>query len=543
MKKLLFFLVLVFAMISAEPCIASSEVPIEIPPENAAIKSALRTNRVAGEELRSYSQIKPFYESRNFAPVWTRDGKNTSNARELVNTIDSIYLDGLRPEFYHRGKIEELSGKPENSAELDLLFTDAYFMLTSHLSNGLIDVKSMKPVWFSKPEGVDPSWLLSEVAEGRSPVRKSLDQLKPKSVRYLMLRDLLEKYRKSAADGGWPTLPPFPDLPKNTKLEIGTRHPFVIDLRKRLSAIAPLPKVPPENEDLYDEAVAEAVRSFQRVYGLNEDGIAGKITVEMLSATVEERICQIQTNLDRLRAYDILLAGDKYLVVNIPGFELDLFERGKKAISMRVIVGTYKDKSPIMSDEMEFIVMSPKWHVPRSIAVKEELGKLRENPELFRRRGMRVYSGSGKERVEIDYENHDWNSVTADNFEYSFVQDPGAGNALGGIKFLFPNKDNVYLHDTPTKPLFSHDVRAFSHGCIRIEKPLDLAEYLLSPTEKWERDRIEKASKSGKEQMVSLPEKLPIHIIYLTAWVDEDGSHFRRDIYRYDSKAADVFCK
>ena len=547
LSKSLIILVAVAAMSLPSGICLSDETAetaevIQLSPEAQAIEGSLTGKSIAGAALQSYPYIRTFYQARQFEPVWTKNGKPTRDARELIEVIDALDLEGLKAEFYHRNQIESLKGDRGRSADLDVVLTDAFFILGSNLSSGIINQENFRVQWFRPDPGIDLVWILDNAIKKHS-VRTSLDQLKPKSSRYRLLRDALQQYKLLAGQGGWPSVPKLPRMKKDEKMQLGMRHPYVVSLRRRLEVTEDLPKVSPENDDFFDESVRTAVISFQSKNGLNEDGVVGKWTVDALNVSAHDRVCQIKINLDRLRALKKELSAPKVIIANIPAFRADVLENGKSVFNMRVIAGRYKDKSPMMSDEMETVVFAPKWHVPESIAVKEELGKLQEDPQKFRRRGMKVYHGVGKDKVEIDYENYDWTQVDTTNFQYHFVQGSGRGNALGRLKFLFPNRHSVYMHDTPTKPLFKKDIRAFSHGCIRIEKPVEFAEYLLKPTGQWSRARIEKEQNRGKPLHIPVPEKIPVHLIYNTAWADDAGKiQFRRDIYHYDRKLKKLFC-
>lgn len=525
------------------------ETPLS--PVSLEIKNDLKKGRAAGVSFLSAPQMSTFYKVRDFEPAWSSGNDINNDAKQLWSSIENIGLDGLKPEMYHSKQLERLLGNLNNSeitdktitiAQLDLLFTDAFFRLAANLSNGITYPFRTDYNLYKPRKGMDLPLLLQNALAGNE-IRYTLDSLKPKLASYRLLRDELVRYKMIAEAGGWPSVGRIDG--KKKKVEPGETHPIVAKVRERLSVTEKLGPVSPEMANVYDPALIQAVRKYQQRQGLNADGVIGKWTIDALNKSVQDRVCQIKINLDRMRAMSDILSKDRFVFANIPAFELDVMENGKSVLDMRVIVGRYKDKSPMLDELMEFIVFSPRWHVPESIAIKEEFGKLKEDPTKFKRRGMRMYKGNGQDKVEIDYLSQDWSAVEIDasEFEYTFVQDAGRGNALGGIKFLFPNDESVYMHDTPTKPLFKKDIRAFSHGCIRIEKPVEMAEYLLKDDEKWTRERIEKESKRGDPMTVTLKEKLPVHIMYLTAWADEDGdAQFRRDIYHYDRGLMKIFC-
>jgi murein L,D-transpeptidase YcbB/YkuD len=540
---------LTVAMALMAAAIAFAEDAAGGPATSTAIPTILQKGGgVEGEHLGAAQAVTDFYKARNFFPAWVDDDRPTAQAKELIKYIGGIDADGLDPKMYHQPKIDELLAeypdakekrRPEIMPAVDMLLTDAFFLIASNLSAGILEPFSSGYYAYKQKNDIDLPGVLNGAIQG-SGIGRALDALKPTSPMYTTLKSELARYKAIAANGGWPAVGKLEG--KVEKIEPGGTSPVIPAIRKYLEVSEGLPATTPQNPELYSDDLVAAVKKFQLENGFNDDGVIGKLTLEVMNTPVTDRICQIKINMDRLRALAKSFSINKFIVVNIPAFELDVFENGQSVLNMRTIVGRYSDKSPRMTDIVEYIVFSPKWHVPTKIALKEELGKLKEDPEKFHRRGMRVYKGEGRDRVEVDVTSTDWSGISADNFEYKFVQDPGSGNALGGIKFLFPNDDDVYMHDTPTKPLFAKDVRAFSHGCIRIEKPVEMAEYLLKGTDKWDRDKIIAASKRGSELMVTLQEKVPIYIVYLTAWGENGRAQFRRDFYNYDAKLKSLFC-
>jgi murein L,D-transpeptidase YcbB/YkuD len=224
--------------------------------------------------------------------------------------------------------------------------------------------------------------------------------------------------------------------------------------------------------------------------------------------------------------------GSRYILVNIPSYKMQVFEENKPVLESKVVVGRQERQTPTFTANMAYLVLSPKWYVPRSIAVKDKLPQLKRNPYALARQGIRIYNSAGQ---QINPGAVNWSAVSARNFNYHLRQDAGPRNALGGIKFMFPNPYSIYLHDTPSRELFSRNQRTYSSGCIRISNPVELAEYLLKHDPKWNKDTIKTASTSGKQRVVQLPEEVPVYLLYWTAWVDSEGLlHFRDDIYKRD---------
>lgn len=274
---------------------------------------------------------------------------------------------------------------------------------------------------------------------------------------------------------------------------------------------------------------------FQKKHGLKEDGIVGPDTLDALNVPLKQRIRQIELNMERLR-WILSNQEERSIVVNIANFRLDVIEDLKPILSMKVVVGKPFLRTPVFTEKMSYIVINPSWNVPDSIARKEILWKIKKDPQYLAGQNIKVLRGWGSQEEAMAPETIDWSKLTPNKLPYRFRQDPGPLNPLGRIKFMFPNKFNVYLHDTNARGLFSKDMRAFSHGCTRIEKPLELAEYLLKDDPVWTRERLLAAMDKGLEQKIILPHPLNVHFLYLTAWVDQEGIlQLRKDIYGRDS--------
>jgi murein L,D-transpeptidase YcbB/YkuD len=341
---------------------------------------------------------------------------------------------------------------------------------------------------------------------------------------YSGLQQALHSYMEIASQGGWPF------VTKGASLKEGDTGERVKELRRRLIVTGDLFGKETRRNDIFDGELKQAVIRFQKRHGLKEDGIAGNETIKSLNVPVEERTRQIGINIERLREITGRPA-ERCVTINIAAFGLEVTEVKDTVMSMKVIVGKPYWHTPLFSAEITHLVFNPSWYVPRSIAVREILPKITKEPDYLSKEGFKVFLDN---RV-IDISTVNWADVTADNFQYRFVQVPGPENPLGKIKFVFPNRFNVYLHDTPARVLFEKSSRAFSHGCIRIEKPVELAEYLLRDAPSWTSEKILAAIDSGKEAKVRLPSPVSIYILYITAWVDKYNIlHFRNDIYGRD---------
>jgi murein L,D-transpeptidase YcbB/YkuD len=317
-------------------------------------------------------------------------------------------------------------------------------------------------------------------------------------------------------------------------LKAGQWNKAVVPLRQRLAVSGYLPAEAPRDSAQYDHDVEHAIRAFQQAHGLKVTGALDPATLNALNVPLATRINQVVMNLDRWRWMPDDL-GDHHFIVNVPYYHLIARENGKPTLDIRVVVGKRGNETPIFSDVMEHVVFSPYWNVPPSIAAEETLPALARDPNYLQRMNMEVVGRNGRVVPAAAIPWGDPGALRA----YSIRQRPGSNNALGHVKFMFPNEHNVYLHDTPADSLFSRVGRAYSHGCVRVEEPEALAQYVLRNQDEWTPANIKRAMYSGNERYVKLPTPIPVHIVYFTAWVDDNGGlHFQDDVYGYDTKQA-----
>lgn len=296
---------------------------------------------------------------------------------------------------------------------------------------------------------------------------------------------------------------------------------------------------PVDDAALYDDRLEAAVRHFQARHGLKIDGVIGPDTLAMLNVSPRERLDKIDVNLERWRWLPEDL-GDTHIRVNIAGYELQLVRDGEVARKHRVVVGRPYRKTPLFSDRIRYLEFNPTWTVPFNLMVEDKLPEIRQDPGYLDRLGFSVYQGWGQERQRVEPGSINWDTLSRRNFPYQLVQAPGPRNALGRVKFMFPNRFNVYLHDTPARELFNQPERSFSSGCIRVENPLDLAMALLEGERGWSEQRMQAVLTSGDTRVVHLSKPIPVHLEYWTAWAEADGTlQFRRDIYDRDSAVLD----
>ena len=485
---------------------------------------------IGGIDVASGNLLADFYERRGFSLAWSGTGKIES----LIEVIKATANDGLDPTDYHLDEIEQVNGllengkqlAPDERAALDIAMTDSLFRLGYHQRFGKVDPYDLDPEWNFARElgGKDPARAIQEAIDAES-LSDYLAAIFPRVELYQRLQSYLVEYRKVAAVGGWPRVPDGPTLRPGAADE---RLPI---LARRLAITGDLPAAAAP-VSVYADALESAVVNFQERHGLDPDGIVGPATLRALNVPVEDRVNQIRLNLERGRwVLDNL--EDDFVVVNIAGFRAYLYRDQKPVWSTRVVVGKTYHKTPVFRSLMKYVVFNPTWTVPYSIATKEMLPAIQRDPNYLSARNFDV---KGRNGDIIDPASVDWSQVTRRNFGYTFVQRPGVSNALGEIKFIFPNQHSVYLHDTPSKSLFIKAERTFSHGCIRVDRPFDFAEVLLQQ-DGWNREMIDAEIASRNTRSVFLSQPLPVLLLYWTAEIGEDGQiHFYDDVYERDQK-------
>jgi len=493
---------------------------------------ALRTSgdaRIGAGSAGARALIASLYEKRGFAPVWSPRPR----ADAMLAAIEASAAHGLDPRDYHA---ELLAAQPaaagaaerdRASAERELLLTDAYLRLAYHLVFGKADPRTLQHGWnFARSlGGADPVEALAGLLDSSDPAA-SLESLAPRLPLYRDLRSALARLRAIELRGGWPRVGDGP------KLERGSTGPRVGQLRQRLRASGDLPAG--AGDAVYDEELEAAVRRFQSLHGLETDGIVGRATLAALNVSVAERVAQVRANLERLRWVARELAGD-YLLVDIAGFSAQLWLNDSPAWQARVVVGRPFRTTPEFRAPMKYLVLNPEWNVPPTILREDVLPKVIRDPAYLRQHHMRVLDHAGR---AVDPATIDWPRYRGQprSFPYQIVQAPGPDNPLGGIKFMFPNEQSVYLHDTPSRALFDRTVRAFSSGCIRIDKPLDLAVLLLDDPQRWSEQQLAEAIAGGRTQTVPVRRTVPVMLLYFTASTTASGElQFRPDLYGRDA--------
>ena len=496
-----------------------------------------RRDRVCGSDV-----LPEFYRNRDFRPAWIDDSLALADARALLPALRRVAADGLDPENYHLAAIESLLAeidtsarkglrhvRPESLADLEMLLTDGFLLCGSHLVHGQVNPETIQSEWFIKGHFEDLAAALEKGLAAKN-VAGALDALRPSFAVYQGLRRAYGQYGGLLAAGGWPEFTAGPKLVK------GDRDVRVGALRKILTAMNDLPGATGASDpDLFDGALEEAVKSFQRRNGLEPDGVVGAETASAIDVPAADRLKQIRANLERWRWITRDL-GERYVLVNVAGFRVGIYEAGSEVLSMPVIVGRTYRQTPDFSGRISTITLNPAWNVPPKLAREDILPKLRTDPAYLTKKGFRVFASWSEGAREIDPADVDWRGIKEDRLSYKFRQDPGPQNALGRIMFLFPNKFDVYMHDTPERWLFGRAVRDFSSGCIRVENALDLAGYILRDDPDWTKDKILEAIDAGETKVIRLRTPLNIHVLYWTVWLGEDGRvEFRQDIYLRDA--------
>ena len=488
------------------------------------------------EGAKLWKQTQSFYERRQFHPAWIEKAKPGPQIEALIQSLRAADAEGLDPNLYNVAMIEQryheaskgfLTSKgfdPQEAGALDVWFTYLYMRYASDLADGLSDLSRADKTWKITSEKFDPLQHLEQaLAEDR--IADSLRELTPRAPEYQRLRATLADYRRIKSEGGWVT------VPADLKLKPGQRSPQLAAVARRLTATRDYSgAIPADGQPtVYEGQLVESVKVFQRRHGLTDDGIISPAVAAAMNVPVDRRIAQIAMNLERWRWLPRDL-GARYILVNIPEMRLDIYEGEKVALTMRTVVGKEDTPTPIFNDEMTHIVFSPYWNVPPTIAAEETLPSVMNDPGFLTRNNMEVVDTKGN---QVDPGSVDLSNPSA----YRFRQRPGSGNSLGLVKFMFPNQFNVYLHDTPADSLFARATRSYSHGCVRLEQPVELAKYVLRDQPEWNSERIEEAMHAGTEKHVKLKESIPVYLGYWTARVRPDGMvQFRNDVYGTDGR-------
>ena len=484
---------------------------------------------VDGEAVSATHLIPEFYDRRNYTLAWLRE----SSMDELVETIEASSQEGLIPADYHLAPLQTMLEDHRNGgltpcerADLDILLTDALLRIGYHYAFGKVDPRRLDGDWNLRRDisGRDPVEVMQAAIDADS-LAAFLHELAPTSPLYDEMKAALAEHRAIAAHGGWPQVPTGPTL------KPGMQDERIAFIRQRLLVTDDLLDGASPDPAFFDEELKQAVIDFQGRHTLDADGIVGKSTVAAMNVPVDDRINQIRVNMERARwIYRDL--PDEFIIADIAGFRAAIVNDRKVTWNSAVQVGKPFRKTPVFQDTMKYIVINPTWTVPPTILEKDILPKIRKDPGYLKKKNMRVIDRTGK---TVDATSIDWANTTRRNFPYMIRQDPGPNNALGRIKFMFPNKHAIYLHDTPHKSGFKYTERAFSSGCIRVQKPVELAEILLNDPEKWSQEEIRKIIESKVTTTVKLEKQMPVYLLYWTVNSDDGIFYFKPDVYSRDA--------
>lgn len=485
------------------------------------------------------------YEATAPRPLWVTVDGPTAKADIILSFLRDSLKHGLNPADYQVDKLLELwhSDKADELAQLDTILSCNLVKYIHDINFGQLKPHESDPDLFAEAseKTIDPSLSIKQVLAAPD-LKRFLEGLPPQHHHYRDLQKALERYRQLAATGGWP------ELADGESLRPGTTDSRVPTVRKRLLITQELQgKGSSSNQKLYDTTLKKAVMLFQNRHGLTPDGVIGKKTRAAMNVTAEQKVDIIRINMARWRWHAHYL-GSKYILVNIASFNLKAYQGNSDTpdLDFPVIVGEEENQTPVFSDSIAYLDFNPYWNITPSIAENEELTALRKDANYLVSRHVRLFSNWQPDAVELDSTKIDWHAVTKGRMRgFKLRQDPGPWNALGKIKFVFPNQYSVYMHDTPSQNLFSRTQRSFSHGCIRLGDPLALAIFVLEGQKGgWNKDKVMNLYNQNVRKTIQLSAPIPVHITYQTTWVDKDGTiNFNSDIYVRDEKLLSILIK
>ena len=469
------------------------------------------------------------YSDVDYKRLWSEE----KNRQDLINIVKGSYYEGLSPEDYHIESIQKLYHQKEEDleneairlAQIDVLMTDAILLYAFHMIQGKVDPYSLDPNWnYSKqdiPDDVDLR-LISRLEE--QSLGDSIKTLRPELPMYEEYIKWFAHYDSLKNNDGQVTQLEYPGEP----LKLGDSSALVTELKKHLenfdvSGIS-------DEDGYFDENLEATLIDFQTHFGLTADGVAGESTFEALNTTIHDRMNMIRVNMERCRwIYNV--PPNEFLLVNIADFHLYIFRDGVVDYTSRVVVGKEHHETPIFTSNIQYVVFNPTWTIPYSIATKETLPRLKRDPDYLSNRNMTLLRNGS----EVDPYSVDFSQYSANNFPFTIRQEPGIYNALGRMKFIFPNKYSVYLHDTPSKSYFERSERTFSHGCVRVQNPHLLAEQLLGD-KGYDQEKIKEVLMTEKETVVHLQNKMPVLLMYWTCYEDlgNNKMYFYKDVYDRD---------
>lgn len=570
------------------------------------LKQMLKSKKIPSKLSRSLT--KKYYKNHDYVPFWINSDGIKQMAYSLIKIIEDDEV--LKPYKHNILKLNEINSLVENIKtneasleqllKLDIMLTSTYHGYMRYLAKGIIDWKKFKKKLntLNEKKEIIANWKRYSVKKNsrkllygavkKDDIKFAINQVDYTFPKAKELSDLIKEYEQIALDGGYLKVPTV-----NKSLKKGKYYPQIKALRQRLYQSKDLAQascleepiteinnletnnlfkketqitttsidnntvtveikkevIKPVKEclELYDDNVFQAVKSFQKNHGLVQDGVVGRNTIKRLNIPIEKKIKKMRINLERMRWMPRTL-GEKYLIVNIPDYKLKMYNEGEVKLDMPVVVGEYKNPTPVFSHKISSIVLNPYWRIPQRIVRREIIPKLVKDPQYLANRDIKVFENWSHKSMEFDMSSVDW-SMYLDNdligntqqAPMRFIQIPSNKNPLGRMKFMFPNRYSVYLHDTPFKKLFNRNKRALSHGCIRLSRPHDLLKTIAQEDNRVDYNKAKDILKDIEKTDFNLTKKIPVHIVYLTSWINEDGKvQFRDDVYRYDRMQGNI---
>jgi len=454
------------------------------------------------------TQAVALYQKNQYNFIWYDKKGRKETAEVIYNKMNNLFEEGVQAKVPYKdildGMFQKTSAKP--NVDVELFLTNYYFYYTNKVLQGIDSTKTEELGWYLPRKKLSYVQYLDSLLVDP----KLIDNSAKLIGQYYKLKTVLQRYRAIEKNGGWQPIATPSDF---KQLKPGDSSDLVIQIRSRLFLTSDIET--DSKSSVYDESLQEAVLKYKKRNGFSGDKIILQKHIDEMNVSISDRIKTIMVNMERCRWISTDLTKSKeFIVVNIPSYRLTYFKEGKAALVSNVVVGNLMNETVIFSGMMSYIVFSPYWNVPKSIRDKEILPAIKKDKNYLAKHNME-WKGS------------------------NIRQKPGPNNSLGLVKFLFPNSNNIYLHDSPAKTLFNEEKRAFSHGCIRVAKPKELANLILSDDPNWNPKKIDEAMSGKKEKWYTLKEKIPVYIGYFTAWVDDDGLvNFHKDIYERDNALA-----
>ncbi|MEO1562829.1 MAG: L,D-transpeptidase family protein [Pseudomonadota bacterium] len=501
----------------------------------AAVSVSASVNEALAKELsaltRSDPQIVEFYQANGLQPLWV-GSKNRTRRAGLIRALKASGAHGVPNGTYGIADLENAlkASDAARMAKAEILASQIFVKFGRDLNSGVVKPSSVDREIAIAPAVLSASALL-DYAESSNP-KRYIDGLAPQTANYEALLKERDRLLRVIARGGYGLQVP------GSKIEKGESGSHVQILRARLTAM----EYRAGNSPNFDDALEKVVKQFQADHGMNADGVVGKGTLAVLNLSAEDRLARVVANLERERWFT-RNRGKRHIWVNIADARVTVYDNGRATFTSRTVVGkaVRDQRTPEFADEMTYMVINPTWHVPRSIAGKEYLPILQSDPGFLARRNMRLLTQSGE---TVSASGVNFSQYSESNFPYLIKQRPDPGNALGRVKFMFPNRYNIYLHDTPAKSLFNRDYRAHSHGCIRVQEPFEFAYHLLAKQTGNAKGFFHTILDRGAEQYVNLKEPVPVYISYNTAFLGKTGDiTYRHDVYGRDAKVYNALLK